>query len=142
MAQPGFSISELVVAIAAAKKVYNSFFHAYESAPAKIQDLTDTLRYFRDALIDLETILRHYGTFYHGQLSFTRKLEECEAFLQEYSELRPEHSTAPNETTTRQKVRWVWQTTKLAFDDATTSLRDGLSLELEKLTNFFMRFIM
>jgi hypothetical protein len=142
MAAPGFSVSELIQAIAKCKNIYDAFTDEYESAPARIKELVDTCKYLRDILEDFVAIL---GDAYPQENHFLRRLEECDAFIQRYRSLKQGYLASVAETTITSRIRqqWemVWQTGRFALDgDRARGLRDGLSLEIQKLVLFILVF--
>jgi hypothetical protein len=85
---PGFSVSELWAAGRKAKKIYDAFFGEYDNAPDRIKELVDTCSYLNHVLGEVATILGEYGDTYSEEQAFKRKLQECEAFLSDYSALK------------------------------------------------------
>jgi predicted nuclease with TOPRIM domain len=141
MAFPGISALEIVKIIAKAKEVYEAFADDYQNAPNRIKELADTIKYLHDILEELRIQLETYRADYPGSNSFAKKLQECEAFVQRYSELRPVEYSEPSSSRSRlsHAARRVWQTTRWAFADA-TQLKEGLSQEMLKLNTFILVF--
>lgn len=142
MASPGFSLTELIQAIAKCKSIYDAFTDEYESAPAKIRDLVDTCKYLRDILKDFQSTV---GDGYSQEHSFGRKLDECNVFINKYKSLKQEYLVSAGETTITARLRtnWerAWQTGKYAFDgERARDLKDALSLEIQKLVLFILVF--
>lgn len=76
----GFSVTELIQAIAKCKNIYDTFTDEYESAPSRIKEFVDTCKYLRDILEDFQSVL---GDIYPQGISFGRTLDECNAFIKE-----------------------------------------------------------
>jgi hypothetical protein len=70
--------------------------------------------------------------------AFSRKLDECNAFLERYSELKPAGFTISGDTPLK-RVRRVWKITCYAFDNA-SQLKADLSQEMLKLITFVLIF--
>ena len=138
MTVPGFSVSELIAALKTVTNVYDAFFDDFQNAPARIRELAETSKYLHDILENFLTLLAHYGGVFPAETTYRRRLAECEAFINKYSELKPVDPT--NERCKLpQRYRRVWQTTKFAFDDV-QSLEHRLSLEIQKLVPYIVLF--
>lgn len=70
MTVPGFSVSDLIVAVIQLKRVYDSFFDKYENAQSRVSELAEAIRLFQVNLIDLNYILERSGRYYPGQDAF------------------------------------------------------------------------
>jgi hypothetical protein len=145
MSLPGFSITEILQAISKCKTLYDTFTDEYESAPARIRDLVDTCKYLHDILDFYCKILDSYGLSYAQASSFTRKLDECSAFIKRYKALKQDYlrSIGQSTITTRLRHGWeqTWQTAKYAFDNnRASSLQAALGLEIQKLVLFILLF--
>jgi hypothetical protein len=147
MASPGFSLTELIQAIAQCKTIYDTFTDEYENAPARIRELVDTVNYLRSALADLKSILEYHHDVYPQQQSFAHKLDECQRFIKDYRALSEGYLISVRETSFTDRLRraWetAWQTTQYAFDDKRArDLKDALSLEIHKLVLFILFFVL
>jgi hypothetical protein len=147
MANPGFSLTELVQAIAKCKDIYDTFTDEYENAPARIRELVDTVNYLRSVLADLKSLLEYHHDVYLQQQSFARKLDECQRFIKDYGALAEGYLISIGERSFTDRVRrtWerAWQTTQYAFDDdRARDLKDSLSLEIQKLVLFILFFVL
>lgn len=143
MAVPGFSVTELLQATNKAKQIYDAFRDEYDRAPARIKEVVDTCNYLHRVLQDCQSLLHVYGEVCPQVDNSSRKLDECDAFIQKYRSLKPgtQHSNAVH--TSSNNTCNVWQTTRLAFDDQTArDLKDGLQLEIQKLLLFIVVFAM
>lgn len=150
MFSPGVSIPDLLKAIAKAKEVYEAFFGVYGNAPDRIKELADTVKYLHEVLTDCQTLLEKRRVPFPGLALLRRKLDECKALIQKYSELCPttQASNADDvdvleptgeERRRIQTIRRVWQTTHYAFSaDEVTRLKDDLSREMVKLNTFIL----
>jgi hypothetical protein len=138
----GFSVTEIAQAIAKCKNIYDTFTDEYESAPARIRDLVDTCRYLRDVL---ENFTSAVNSIYSQEHRFRRKLDECDAFINKYKSLKVDYLLSAGEATMTDRLRQIWeegwQTGKYAFNgDRARDLKDGLSLEIQKLVLFILVF--
>ena len=156
MAAPGYSLIELYQVAKQAKQIWNAFTDEFESAPARIRELVETCDYFSQALFDFTSLLDQYEETYPKERSFDRKLCECQAFIDKYWSLKADYLTK------LQTHKWmqVWytalplflqsntsaknhdrQTARYAYEDGRAQeLRDGLSLEIQKLLAFIVVF--
>jgi hypothetical protein len=140
MAVPGVSALEILKVLRKAKKVYETFADDYDNAPNRIREVTDTVKFLHDILAELHVELERYRADYPGAESFNRKLQECERFIDKYSELRPvsKHGKERGDGALK-SVKRVWQTTRFAFDDA-SQLKSDLNDEMVKLNTFMFVF--
>lgn len=88
MSVPSLSVTELAAAAQKLKEVCTAFFDEFGNAPAGISELVETCKY-------LSTILEEFGTLfgdsYPQETTFKRKLDECYAFIIQYSTLNRQH---------------------------------------------------
>jgi hypothetical protein len=140
MAAPGFSVTELIVAIDKCITIYRAFTDEYESAPARIKELVDTCKYLHDVLKDFKSL-----NVYPQEHGFLRKLDECDAFINKYRSLKQDYLKSMGVPTITARIRIAWeqacQTGRYAVDDVRArELKDGLSLEIHKLMLFILVF--
>jgi hypothetical protein len=84
MAVPGFSVNDLIQAIAKVKDVYDAFFDEYSNAPRQLRELRDELQRLQDELFGLKQIEQETGRSYTGRDALQRTLNECEAFVKNH----------------------------------------------------------
>lgn len=142
---PGFSVSEIVTAIQKCRDIYNAFKHQYENAPAKIKELVDTCGYLGDVLEDLKQLFEYHRDIYPQHNSFSHKLAECQSFIDSYGPLKENYLRSIGQVTFTSKIRdgWetAWKTGRFAFEgDKVRDLKDGISLEIQKLVLFILVF--
>ena len=95
MAQPGFSLSELLHATEKVIEICEAFSSKQNNARKRIQELADTVAIFRTNLLDQQWILESTGRHYPGHQGFAKLLEECSDFIRKYgSVLGPNSNVA------------------------------------------------
>ena len=164
MATPGYSIFELYQTAKQAKQIWSAFTDEFESAPARIRELVETCDYLSQVLFDLTSLLEQYEETYPQERSFDRRLRECQAFIDRYWSLKADYLTKLQTHRLGSGSRRTWiqvwytalplslqsntsaknhdrQTARYAYEDGRAQeLRDGLSLEIQKLLAFTMVF--
>jgi len=131
----GYSLTEAIAAIAAAKKLWDTFFHPYDNAANRIRELRTTLEVARGRLLSLESQPSQHDQPYVGLDSLKRTIDECENYLKNHALLSTEaaDSAADGQST----VKRIGQTVKFAFDDRAKRLRSALALEMQQLALFY-----
>jgi hypothetical protein len=142
---PGYSVEEIYEAGRKAKNIYNDFHDEYELAPTRIKDLVDTCDYLSRVLQDFAALLEQYGDTYPQANTFDHKIEDCRVFIASYRSLKHKFLSEVESHTFSGRFRqtWtqVWQTKRFSFDDNRAQmLKDGLSLEIQKLLTFILLF--
>ena len=164
MAVPGYSLFELYQTAKNAKQIWNAFTDEFENAPARVRELVETCDYLSQVLFDFTSLLEQYEETYPQERSFDRKLLECQAFINRYWSLKAGYLTELQThrlgSGSRRTWMQVWytalplslqnntsaknhdrQTARYACDDRRAQeLRDGLSLEIQKLLAFTVVF--
>jgi hypothetical protein len=140
MSFPTISVPEILEVLNKCRHIYETFFDEYDKAPNRIKELADTIKYLDTILEDFKEQLARYKTSYPGTASFARKLDECDAFIVKYSELKPvdDPEAEDGRNGNRRRLRRIWQTTKYAFEESSAQLKDGLSQEMLKLNTFIL----
>jgi hypothetical protein len=142
---PGYSVEEISEAGRKAKSIYNDFHDEYEHAPTRIKDLVDTCDYLSRVLQDFAALLEQYGDTYPQENTFDRKIEDCRVFIANYWSWKHTFISEVENHTFSGKLRqtWtqVWQTKRFSISDERAQvLKDGLSLEIQKLLTFILLF--
>lgn len=160
MAVPGYSLFELYQIAKNAKQIWNAFTDEFESAPARVRELVETCDYLSQVLFDFTSLLEQCEETYPQERSFDRKLLECQTFIDRYLSLKAGYLTELQTSGSRRTWMQVWytalplslqsntsaknhgrQTARYACDDRRAQeLRDGLSLEIQKLLAFTVVF--
>jgi uncharacterized coiled-coil DUF342 family protein len=126
---PGYSLVEVVSLIQKIKVLWDSFHAEFDSAENRIGELHDTFSFLSQAYHDYHALLAQYNRIYPGERTLLRKLQELQAFLNDYRELLPGRVPADKSA----KVRRAWQTAKFSADQHIERLNHGLKLEMQKL---------
>jgi hypothetical protein len=84
MAVPGFSVSDLIAALAQTKQVYDAFFDKHKNAASQIMQLAEDIGEFRVNLQKHKDIIERHGLEYSGYAAVRRTLEQCYEFLNKY----------------------------------------------------------
>jgi hypothetical protein len=142
MAAPGYSITELIHTIRAARKVYGSFVDEFGNATARIAELDNTLQFLENTLGDINVIKSYYGIVFTGEENLRRKLLETNAFIDKYVELKPGVASnidgSGGQHWIRRSLRATWQTVCYAFDTDAEKINAGLQLEMQKLNMWIL----
>lgn len=129
MAGPGFSISELIVAVKTFNDVRNSFTDRYTNSFTQIKKLANHIDSFSQLLERHEAILKSQGDSYPEQKSFADTLEECRAFIDGYKILLTESRSNP--------ATWI-RTAKFTFEKVNIArLQNEIMMEMQKV-NWFL----
>jgi hypothetical protein len=142
---PSHSVEEIYAAGRKAKQIYNDFHDEYEHAPIRIKDLVDTCDYLFRVLQDFAALLEQYGDTYRQENTFDHKIEECRVFTTTYWSLKRNFLSELDNHAFSGKFRqtWtqVWQSKRFLFGDKRAQvLKDGLTLEVQKLLTFILLF--
>lgn len=137
MAAPGFSVSELVLAINKCRDIVSAFTDEFASAPARVQELVETVKYLRTVLQYLEDI---HGDIYPHKSAFLDRLRECEKFIKKYKSLQQRSSKSGSETSLADKLRRPLDTAwfGLEGEKRAVALNNALSLQIQNLVVFFV----
>jgi hypothetical protein len=81
---PGFSVTELIQAVAHAKTVYDSFFDKYTNSASQLRDLADHIEQFQTNLQVHKIAIESRGLEYKGYVAIKRTFDECEEFINKY----------------------------------------------------------
>ncbi|KAF2259817.1 hypothetical protein CC78DRAFT_585496 [Lojkania enalia] len=159
MAAPGYSLFELYQTARKAKQIWDAFHGEFDNAPARVRELVETCDYLSRVLFDFCSLLEQLGENYPHERNFDRKLEECRKFIDEYWALKDDYQTkfVPGRTRTWKQIWYSLQcfpfqnpisvenhdrqTTKYVYDTKRAQeLKDGLSLEIQKLLAYTVVF--
>lgn len=133
----GYSVTETLAAIAAAKKLWDSFYR-YDNAPNRIRELRSTFEVAKSRLLNLENQKVNNDQPYVGLDSLKRSIQECEDYLSSKAAL----STERAESAAPSAIKKIGQTVKFAFDDRAKRLRSALALEMQQLALFYAELAM
>jgi len=131
----GYSLTEAISAIAAAKKLWDTFFHPYDNAANRIRELRTTFEVAKGRLLSLENQPSQHDQPYVGLDSLKRTIDECEHYLKNHAALMTE--SAESAADGKSKAKQITQTVKFAFDDRAKRLRSALALEMQQLALFY-----
>jgi hypothetical protein len=135
----GYSVTEALAAIAAAKKLWDSFYR-YDNAPNRIRELRSTFEVAKNRLLSLENQKDNNDQPYVGLDSLKRTIQECEDYLSSKVALSTEHAESAARGTSA--IKKIGQTVKFAFDDRAKRLRSALALEMQQLALFYAELAM
>lgn len=131
---PGFSVSELIQGIIAARNIYQVFFDEDSGAVARIAEIEATLTFLENILKQVQAIVVHYRLAFPSEVALKRKLHESEKFLKDYCELTPQSLADPSSRNVLRRVRRLGQTAHFAaFERDADRLNAGFSIEMQKL---------
>lgn len=135
MAVPGFSVSDLIQALAKAKEVYDAFFNEYTNTAAQVRDLADDIDLFRMNLQKHKDNVERAGLEYSGYAAVSRTIDSCYRFLEEYKDVLDKKR--------RKSVVGAFKTAKFTFEqDEVNRLRGQIAAHKTDMMHYSLNVVL
>lgn len=131
----GVGYGDIVTAIRQGKQLYDSFYDDFQNSPKQVQELLEVAKDVRDTVLRYEDVLSRWGQRLPGIEAIKSKLDEADNLVKRNSELIEQPGVAANGVQYRMKR--VWKTARLGFDERIKKVTDGLQLQLGMLVAKF-----
>jgi hypothetical protein len=132
----GWSITEAIAAVGTIKRLWDSFFHPYDNAPKRLQELRNSLdvaQAWLSRVLIVEEPQEQSPSLYGALDALRQTIHECKDYLDRNAALLEDQGPSGTPAALEWAVRRAGQTVRFTFGGRARKLTDDLGMNMQQI---------